>query len=52
MSPPASQDGTGRHRWLCRALAGIAGAVMLAAALWLCVAVLPNACFRPCRRPT
>ncbi len=42
MKSPTSQDGTGRRRWLSWTLAGIAGTALLAAALWLCVAVLPQ----------
>jgi hypothetical protein len=42
MNSPTSQDGTGERRWLRWTLAGIAGAALLGAALWLCVAVLPQ----------
>jgi hypothetical protein len=41
-----------RRRWLRWTLAGIAGAVLLAAALWLCVAVLPQRLYRHCQTPT
>jgi uncharacterized protein YjbI with pentapeptide repeats len=42
MRSPTSQDRTNRRRRLGWTLAGIAGAALLATALWLCVAVLPQ----------
>ncbi len=47
MKSPASQDRTGRRRWLRWMLASIAGAVLLAAALWLRIAVLPQHLYPP-----
>jgi uncharacterized protein YjbI with pentapeptide repeats len=47
MSSPASQDHAGRRRWLGWALAGIVGAALLATALWLCVAVIPQRLYPP-----
>jgi hypothetical protein len=44
---PTSQDRKGRLRWLNWTLAGIAGAALLAIALWLCVAVLPQRLYPP-----
>jgi uncharacterized protein YjbI with pentapeptide repeats len=47
MRPPASPDHTSRRRWLSWTLAGVAVAALLAAALWLCVAVLPERLYPP-----
>ena len=47
MSQPTSQDPAGRRRWLSWALVGVAGAALLAAALWLCVVVLPQRLYPP-----
>jgi hypothetical protein len=47
MRPPTSQDNPGRRRWLSLALVGVAGVVLLAAALWLFVAVLPQRLYPP-----
>jgi hypothetical protein len=42
MRPPPAGTARGRRRWLGWTLAGIAGAAVVAAALWLCVVVLPQ----------
>jgi hypothetical protein len=42
MRSPASQDRTSQRRWLGWAAVGVAGAALLAAALWLCVTVVPQ----------
>src|SRR6266542_4393276 len=47
MRSPASQDRTGRRRWLSWTLAGVVGAALLAVALWLCVWVLPQRWYPP-----
>lgn len=47
MRSPTSQDRMGRRRWLRWTLAGVAGAALLATALWLCVAVLPQRLYPP-----
>jgi hypothetical protein len=48
MKSPTSQDRTGWRRWLRWTLAGVvAGAALLATALWLCVAVLPQHLYPP-----
>jgi hypothetical protein len=47
MRPLTSHDRPGRRRWLGWALAGVAGAALLAAALWLCVTVLPQRLYPP-----
>src|SRR6266511_1547651 len=47
MRSPASQDRTGRRRWLSWTLAGVVGAALLAVALWLCVWVLPQRRYPP-----
>jgi hypothetical protein len=47
MKSPAHQDRAGRRRWLSLTLAGVVGASLLAAALSLCVAVLPQRLYPP-----
>jgi uncharacterized protein YjbI with pentapeptide repeats len=47
MRSPTSQARAGRRRWLGWLLAGVAAAALLAAALWLCVAVLPQRLYPP-----
>jgi hypothetical protein len=47
MMSPNSQDHESRRHLLIRALAGVAGAALLATALWLCVAVLPQRLYPP-----
>ena len=47
MGSPSGQDGAGWRSWYGWALAGIAGAALLAAALWLCVVVLPQRLYPP-----
>jgi uncharacterized protein YjbI with pentapeptide repeats len=42
MRSSTSQDRAGPLRWFAWALAGVAGIALLAGALWLCIAVLPQ----------
>jgi hypothetical protein len=49
MNSPTSQDRTSRRRWLSWTLVGVAGAALLAVALWLCVAVVPQRLYPPSR---
>jgi hypothetical protein len=42
MKSPTSQDRTRRRHWLSWTLVGIASAALVGAALWTCVAVLPQ----------
>src|SRR5512133_950244 len=47
MKSPTHQDRASRRRWLSLTLAVVVGATLLAAALWLCVAVLPQRLYPP-----
>jgi MFS family permease len=47
MRSPTSPDRTGRRRWLGWTLAGVVGTALVAGALWLCVALLPQRLYPP-----
>jgi Pentapeptide repeats (8 copies) len=47
MRSPASQEGTNGRPWFNWTLAGVATAALVAVALWLCIAVLPQHLYPP-----